>query len=61
MTAAGSAAAATLAATAGVVLVAVAGVVVVVADNGAAPGVTAVEAVDASEVPMLLDAVTVKV
>jgi hypothetical protein len=36
-------------------------VVVVVADNGAAPGVTAVEAVDASEVPMLLDAVTVKV
>lgn len=65
MTAAGSAVAATLAATTGVVVVAAAGVVaagvVVVVDSGAALGVTAVEASDASEVPTLLDAVTVKV
>jgi hypothetical protein len=70
MTAAGSAVAATLAATTGVVLVVAAGVVaagvvaggvVVVVDSGAALGVTAVEASDASEVPMVLDAVTVKV
>src|ERR1019366_5623256 len=58
MTAAGSAVAATLAATTGVVRILAAGVAAAgVVAAGAALGVTAVEASDASRASMLLDAV----